>query len=136
MKICIPTIDDAEFEGILAEHFGRAPFLTMVDVPKGEVQVVRNPGCHSQAHECHHIPVLASHDVQAIVCRRLGRRALSSLNASGINVFEAPTDASVGRVAALMKSGELPLSNPRDQCDEGHRGHGRQRNGACRDHHE
>ncbi len=136
MKICIPTIDDGGFEGILAEHFGRAPFLTMVDVPKGEVQVVRNPGCHSRAHECHHIPVLASHGVRAIVCRRLGRRALSSLNASGINVFEAPTDASVGRAAALMEADELQPFSPRDQCDEVHRGHGRRQNGACRDHHE
>ncbi|MGF1507863.1 MAG: NifB/NifX family molybdenum-iron cluster-binding protein [Myxococcota bacterium] len=136
MKICIPTIDDAGFEGILAEHFGRAPFLTMVDVSNGKVRALHNPGCHSRAHECHHIPVLAAHDVQAVVCRRMGRRALASLNASGIDVFEVPMNASVGRVAALMKSGELPLSNPRDQCDEVHRGHGQRRNGACRDHHE
>jgi predicted Fe-Mo cluster-binding NifX family protein len=133
MKICIPTNDDAGHS--VAEHFGRAPFLTMLDVASGNAKVVRNPGCHSHSGECHHIPILEAHGVEAVVCSRVGRRASSNLRASGIEVLAAPAEASVEAIFAGARAGELrPAtvsggSGGRCGREHGHAHHHRHRHG-------
>lgn len=125
MKICIPTADDRGLDAALAQHFGQAPFLTMVDVDSGDLKVVRNPGCHSKSYQCHHVPLLTAHGVDAVACLRLGKRAQTSLRASGIEVLAVPGDMAVGAIAALSKAGELlpaQLGGCRGHHAEGHGG--------------
>ena len=143
MKICIPTNDDAGHS--VAEHFGRAPFLTMLDVASGDAKIVRNPGCHSQSRACHHIPILEAHGVEAVVCSRMGRRAASSLRASGIEVLAAPAEASVEVISARARAGELRPATETSGCSGGHCGHEHEHahqhrhrhgpGGGCRGHH-
>jgi predicted Fe-Mo cluster-binding NifX family protein len=98
MMICIPTQGK---EGALAEvagHYGRAPFLTLVDTDSGTLAVVPNAP-HGSGH-CRPVAPLEGRRVDAVVCLGLGRRARASLEAAGIRVLT--TQAS--RVDAVLES--------------------------------
>lgn len=134
MKICIPTNDDHGLRGVPADHFGRAPFLTMIDADSRDVKVVRNPGCHQQTHDCHHVPVLQAHRVEAVVCRGMGRRALMGLSASGIGVFVS-NERSLDELLAALDAGRLRRLTDSSACGgaHAHDGH-RSGSGRCRGH--
>jgi len=120
MKICIPTADEGGLDARLARHFGKAPYLTMLEVGSERARVVRNPNCHDRRRQCHHVPVLAAHGVDALVSHGLGRRASDSLRAAGISLLEAPEDATVANIAALMMVGDLKPSAGKRTCAHGH----------------
>ena len=111
MKICIPTQDDQELASSVHPHFGRAPFLSIVDVDTGKLQVVKNPQCHDHPHSCHHLPILKSHDVDTVVCTGIGHRALENLRAAGIQVLWPPI-ATVEGVIEAVRAGQCSPYSP------------------------
>lgn len=42
MKVCIPTGNDNGTEGIVEQHFGKAPTYTIMDTSAGKVHVIAN----------------------------------------------------------------------------------------------
>jgi predicted Fe-Mo cluster-binding NifX family protein len=107
MRICIPTHGDEGLEAAVAAHFGRAPFLTVVDTESGEVSVLANAP-HGEGH-CRPTDALEGRGVEAVLCSGVGRRALASLAGAGIRVLvtraprvdEAVEDLRRGTVRAL-----------------------------------
>jgi len=49
MKICIPTLDDSGLEARISDHFGSAPFYTIVDSDAESIAVISN-GQHGDQH--------------------------------------------------------------------------------------
>lgn len=123
MKICIPTQTDLGLDAEPNAHFGRAPFLTVVDLDHDQVTSIRNPACHKKEGRCHHVPVLNAHGVKAVVCPRMGRRARADLEAAGIAVYASP-EAPVARMVEAFRAGEL---SPAAASAGGHEG-------TCRGH--
>ncbi len=120
MKLCIPTLDDRGLEATPSDHFGSAPFFTFVDTDTGEVQAIRNDNSHHAHGACRPLRALDAHPVEAIVCRGLGRRALSRLEGDGIQVF-VTLKGDVGASVDAFKDGRLRLLTP-DQACRGHDG--------------
>jgi len=87
MKLCIPTMDDRGLEGMPSDHFGSAPFFTFVDADTGQVEAVRNGGAGHVHGSCRPLEFLGTRQVDAILCRGLGKRAFSKLQAGGIDVY-------------------------------------------------
>ena len=87
MKICIPTADDRGLAGRAFEHYGAAPYFTVVDTDGG-VEVLPNPGCHARPETCHHIPLLKAHAVRVVVGEGIGRQAAAALAEAGIEARE------------------------------------------------
>ncbi|MBT8396550.1 MAG: NifB/NifX family molybdenum-iron cluster-binding protein [Gemmatimonadetes bacterium] len=87
MKVCIPTLDDRGVEGKPSDHFGSAPFFTFVDTDTGKVETQRNGGENHVHGSCRPLESLGAQSVDAILCRGLGKRAYSRLEAGGIGVF-------------------------------------------------
>jgi len=46
MKICIPSKDPRGLSSEVFDHFGSAPWFTIVDTEEGKVRTIRNPNCH------------------------------------------------------------------------------------------
>ena len=46
MKICIPSKDHRGLSSEVFDHFGSAPWFTIVDTEEGKVRTIRNPNCH------------------------------------------------------------------------------------------
>jgi predicted Fe-Mo cluster-binding NifX family protein len=111
MRICIPTEDDRGLESRAFDHFGSAPFFTMVDVESGQLEVVRNPGCqdHNRVHHDHqprhHVDELTSHGIDALVCNGVGRQAFAALRKAGIDVL-VPADGTVSDIIRALWTGE------------------------------
>jgi predicted Fe-Mo cluster-binding NifX family protein len=126
MMICIPTQGK---EGTLAEvagHYGRAPFLTLVDTDTGTLDVIPNAP-HGSGH-CRPVAPLEGRGVDAVVCLGLGRRARASLEAAGVRVLT--TQASrVDAVLESLRSGGAHEMSDTEACAGHHGGEG------CRQHH-
>jgi predicted Fe-Mo cluster-binding NifX family protein len=149
MKVCIPTLSDSGLEAIIAEDFGDAVYLTVVDSVTGQVianspSSIHPPGGSGARDAAEALRALGA---EAVLCRSLGRGASSWLAGAGLPVFL--TNAfiarealeSVGeRLSALepglgrnrMGRGGGRMGRGRGGMGGGRGPHGRARNGAPR----
>lgn len=125
MKICIPTHGDEGLEAAVAGHWGRAPFLTLVDTESGEVAVLANAP-HGEGH-CHPTAPLEGRGVEAILCSGVGRRAVAALGEAGIRVLVTQAQRVAEAVEALRNGAVHALGA--DEACGGHHGEG---GGHCR----
>jgi len=126
MLICLPTKGNAGLDDIVNEHFGSAPYFTLVDTETGEVKILSNVNEHHSHGTCHPMAQLANHKIDRVVCGGMGRRAIQMLNHSGIAVFRS-SRASVREIIEQVKNGELVEMDPATACaGHGihHAGHG------------
>lgn len=125
MKVCIPTEDDAGLESALAAHFGRAPFLTVIDLDARRVEVVPNEhGDHAHG-SCDPVTAIRRAGADAVVCLGLGRGALNALSAAGIRVFLTSESVTAFALEALT-GGKLAEPDLEAACAGG--------SGACGHH--
>lgn len=109
MRVCIPTETDQGLHAKLAGHFGTAPFFTIVDLATGVVLVRPNPSCHSRPGQCHHLGLLQSEQVDAVVSSGLGRNAFEALQQAGIKVLLPAGEAVAEVLGALRHGHETPM---------------------------
>ena len=108
-RIVVPTIGQEGLNANLAQHFGRAPYFTAVDLnDKGDVtnvKTVQNVGEHAggcgQAHD--HILELQPN---AIVVYGMGPRGLNTFQSAGVAVLKANANT-VNKVIAAYKDDKL-----------------------------
>jgi len=95
MKICIPTVDDDGLDARISDHFGSAPFYTLVESDTGMLKTVRNTSHghgHGHGHRhgaCRALNQIGPDDCDAVACKGLGRGAMASLGRSGLKVYVA-----------------------------------------------
>lgn len=143
MRLCIPTLNDAGLKAIPSDHFGSAPFFTLVDTSTEEIETIRNDDTHHVHGRCRPLSSLPIDSTDAIVCRGLGQRAFLRLAEAGVPVLitGAPDVASI--LAAYREDGLVQMTA--EQACQGHggshghshsfnhgQGHGRM-GGGCRD---
>jgi predicted Fe-Mo cluster-binding NifX family protein len=125
MKICIPTHGNEGLEAAVAGHWGRAPFLTLVDTESGEVAVLTNAP-HGEGH-CHPTGPLEGRGVEAVLCSGVGRRAVAALEEAGIRVLVTQAQR-VDEAVEALRSGAVHVLGASEACG-GHQGEG---GGPCR----
>jgi predicted Fe-Mo cluster-binding NifX family protein len=86
MRICIPTIGENGLDDLVGEHFGRVPTYTIVDLDKNEVKVISNTSEH-MGGQGQPPEIMAREGVNVMVCRGLGRRAITMFEELGIDVY-------------------------------------------------
>ena len=121
MKICIPTTDDRGLLSPLSPHFGRAPYLTVVDLVTGEVESVRNGQDHSGHGHCNPATRVREHRAEVVICAGLGQGALNSLTRSGVRVY-LTGEKSWGEAIAAFTAGQTEEASPALVCTDGHSG--------------
>lgn len=122
MNICIPSQDDRGLESEVHDHFGSAPWFTIVNTENGQAKSVRNPSCHTSMGSCHHVDMLRAKNVAVVVSSGMGRRAWSSLREAGITVRAAPARG-VKEIVAAVKEGDAPPLALESACAGGHEHH-------------
>lgn len=121
MKICIPTTDDRGLLSPLSPHFGRAPYLTVVDLATGDVESVRNGKDHSGHGHCNPATRVREHRAEVVICAGLGQGALASLTSAGVRVY-LTGEKNSGEAIAAFTAGRTEEASPALVCTDGHSG--------------
>ena len=115
MKVCIPTTDESGLNSTASEHFGSAPFFTLVDTESGQLEVIRNAGRDHEHGTCHPMSHLTPRHLDAVICQGMGRRALASLQEAGIDVLVTDKET-VSEMIAAARKGELSRLPGEEAC--------------------
>jgi predicted Fe-Mo cluster-binding NifX family protein len=120
VKLCIPTTSEAGLEGRLSPHFGKAPYLTVVDLETGRAEVLPNHRAHHEGGRCQPVELLAGLTVDAIVCRGMGQRALDRLRTTDVPVFRTDAWTVADAVREYRSGGVSRMTH--EECE--HHAHG------------
>jgi predicted Fe-Mo cluster-binding NifX family protein len=115
MKICIPVETNKGLDSHLDSHFGSSAFFLLYNTQTCDIEIISN---HNSKHEhgmCNPLEVLASHDVQIVICRGMGARAVQRLQEAKVDTF--CTDAQTVRDALIQyENRQLKEINAENAC--------------------
>jgi predicted Fe-Mo cluster-binding NifX family protein len=119
-RIIVPTENQEGLNARLAEHFGRAPYYTIVELGEnGEVSSVKNVpnvGEHAGGIGFSHDHIL-DYKPNAIIVYGMGPRGLTSFQDAGAAVLKANANT-VGEVITAYK--EDKLEELTEGCEHAH----------------
>src|SRR5665648_550536 len=107
-KIIVPTENQDGINASVAQHFGRAPYFTVIELDKGNVSniaAVANTSEHVGGTGSPH-DVLTKLQPKAIVVRGMGPRGIMAFQSAGIQVLKTNADT-VKEVIAAYTQGKL-----------------------------
>ncbi len=108
-RIVVPTADESGLNARLAEHFGRAPYYTVIELEEnGEVSKVKNVsnvGEHAGGTGYAHDNVLGLYP-DAIIVYGMGPRGINTFQSAGVTVLKANANM-VSEVVTAYKEGKL-----------------------------
>ncbi len=116
MKICIPTMGENGLNNHVGEHFGRVPTYTIVDLDTDEVKVIANTSEH-MGGQGYPPEIMAKEGVNIMVCRGLGKRAITMFEELGIDVYIGAF-GTVKDVIDDFKQGRLQKAGMSDACGQ------------------
>jgi len=100
MIIAVPTEDGRGLDSQVAQHFGRAPYFTLIEVEDGEIKDVRVLEA-PMTHEPGELPALLRREnVEVILAYGIGGRAAAFFESYGIKVLTGVE----GRVREVIKA--------------------------------
>jgi len=120
IRIAFASETSEGLEGIIAQHFGRCPFYTFVDIEDGMVKdwlVVPNPA--ADEHSPGQIPqFIAEQGARIIVAGGMGPRAQEWFLKLGVKPF-IRVSGKIKDVLPLILKGEIePITTPDKECDK------------------
>ena len=119
MRIAIPTLDAKGYDSKIAEHFGRAPFFTVIETETGKLYSRKNNGQHFGGH-ARPGKMMQEELVETVLCANLGRKALVMLRESGTRVFTGAS-GTVRQAFEAFNSGKLSEPEEDSVCCGGGR---------------
>jgi len=116
MKIGIPSMGHDGLNDQVGEHFGRVPTYTIVDLDSNQTKTVANTSHHmgGQGDPPH---ILKREGVDVLVCRGLGRRAISLFEELNIEVYIGAQGTILDAIEAFRK-GKLQKASTADACEQ------------------
>jgi len=112
--LCVPTSAAGGLDDHVGEHFGRVPSYTIFDVETGETRVVDNTSEH-MGGAGYPAEILAKLEIDALLCRGLGRRAIQMLCDRGIRVF-IDASGTARQAIEAWRAGDLTEAAEGDAC--------------------
>ncbi len=113
MRLIVPLDEDAGLRSRVSGHFGRAPYLAVIELNGGRARLVEiRPNPAASGHgggACGVMELLAALGADGIVAKRVGVRAAQRLLEAGVRVFEAPSDTLKGVLEGLEAGSLRPL---------------------------
>ena len=98
-------------EGILWQHFGKAPQVTIFDVEDGKI--VDSKVLQAPEHEHGAMPkFLAEQGCTDVLCGGLGQGAINMLNQLGIRIHAGAPELPVEQVLAMFLNGTIVYGDP------------------------
>jgi predicted Fe-Mo cluster-binding NifX family protein len=119
-RVIVPTEDQQGLNARLAEHFGRAPYYTIIEFGEnGEISSVKtvpNVGEHAGGMGFSHDNLLV-YKPTALIVYGMGPRGLTTFQSADVAVLRANADT-VGEVISAYKNDAL--SELTEGCEHAH----------------
>lgn len=115
MRICVPTATRNGKTADVYEHFGSAPFFTILDTESGEVEIVDNADQQHDHGMCQPLSGFANKRIDAVVTGGMGARAVQKLNEGGVKAFRA-IPGTVSDIAEQFSRGGLEEITVKNAC--------------------
>ncbi|HCF56461.1 MAG TPA: dinitrogenase iron-molybdenum cofactor biosynthesis protein [Myxococcales bacterium] len=106
MRVCVPTNGKGGVTEEVCEHFGCAPFFTVVDTADGSVSSFENPNKEHAFGHCNPDASFAGQSIDALVLPKVSARVAIRLHEMGIRVYLS-TAGRVNEVVELLQAGKL-----------------------------
>ena len=116
MKICVPTLGENGLNDHVGEHFGRVPTYTIVDLETNAVKIIPNTSEH-MGGQGYPPEIMTREGVDIMVCRGLGKRAITLFQELGIDVYIGAF-GSVKDAIDDFKQGRLQKAEMSDACGQ------------------
>ncbi len=71
------------------EHFGSAPYFTIVDIENAAIEILDNTNSHHMHGMCQPMDALNGKKIDAVISGGMGARAVNKLNQGGIKVLRS-----------------------------------------------
>ncbi|MCM8763232.1 MAG: NifB/NifX family molybdenum-iron cluster-binding protein [Candidatus Omnitrophica bacterium] len=113
MRICIPTETSEGKNSKVYNHFGSAPYFTIVDIEKDTLEVISNANQHHAHGMCQPMGALSGKKIDAVVTAGMGARAVQKLNEGGIKAYRAISGTVADIISQFTKGGleEITVQN-------------------------
>jgi len=85
MNTCFPIKQWVGLDSVISDHFGKAPFHTVVNLQTLEAVAVIDKAQRAEG-ECAPIEWMQAQDVRLVLCKSLGRGAYQRLHELGVEV--------------------------------------------------
>ncbi|MCW8795432.1 MAG: dinitrogenase iron-molybdenum cofactor biosynthesis protein [Chlorobium sp.] len=122
MIVAVPLETSEGLDSQMCEHFGSSPLYAFCDTGSGRLQIVDNSNSGHEHGQCSPINDFSRHNVEAVLCKGIGRRAIQKLKMSGIEVFIAEELSTLSQALGSLKSGTMHAVQDQDAC-QGHNCH-------------
>ncbi len=117
MRVALPTMGEKGLDEKIGTHFGRCPTFTIYDLEDEEIEVIPNNSKHNGG-EGNPPELLAEKNIDCMICKNLGKRAVSLFEDLGINVYDG-AGGTVEQAIENWKNDSLDETSISEACDEG-----------------
>jgi len=117
MRVALPTMGEKGLKEKIGAHFGRCPTFTIYDLETEEIEVISNNSKH-KGGKGNPPELLAEKDIDCMICKNLGRKAVSLFEDLGIEVYDG-AEGTVQEAVESWKNDSLDETSISDACDEG-----------------
>ncbi|MFW6040539.1 MAG: NifB/NifX family molybdenum-iron cluster-binding protein [Thermoplasmatota archaeon] len=119
MKIAVPTMDDGGLDKDISPHFGRCSTFTIYDLKNDETNIIPNNSKH-KGGKGNPPELLAKENVDVLICKNLGRKAVTLFNNLGMEVYSGAQGKAKEGIDS-WKNNRLTKTSVQDACSEGKR---------------
>jgi predicted Fe-Mo cluster-binding NifX family protein len=112
----MPTTGNTGLDNQIGEHFGRVPTYTIVDLESNNVSVIKNTSEH-MGGQGYPPEILAKEGIDIMICKGLGRRAITMFEEFGIDVYIGATGTVKDAIEAF-KQNQLQKANIDNSCSQ------------------
>ena len=121
MRVAFPTMGEKGLKEEIGNHFGRCPTFTIYDLEDDEIEIISNNSKHNGG-QGNPPELLAEENIDCIICKNLGKKAVSLFEDIGINVYDGAGNT-VEEALNSWKGNELEETSISEACDEGNHYH-------------
>ncbi|MCG8571204.1 MAG: NifB/NifX family molybdenum-iron cluster-binding protein [Spirochaetes bacterium] len=119
MKICLPSASQEGLEAMVFDHFGSAPFFTIYTTEDKRIEVIANENQHHDHGNCHPLAILDPFQIDAVITRGMGRRAISLINQQGIKAYLFTGKTVADAIQQIEKNTLSELTMEKSCCGHG-----------------
>ena len=116
MIVAVPLETSEGLDSLICEHFGSAPLYAVCNTDSRRLQIVENSNKGHEHGQCSPIGIFSRNNIEAVLCKGIGGRAIDKLRMLNIEVFVAGGLSTLSEALDSFKKGAMRKIETQDAC--------------------